>query len=111
MRAALLVIAACTRPPAAGAPCDTVGIHLYQISRDALATTPVDEATRRALTAELPRIRDAIVHSCVDTDFPPSVRTCMATAADHPAFVACETALTEAQRRAIARAAGEIYPR
>jgi hypothetical protein len=94
----ILLLAACASTPDSAPPCTTVGGHFYQIARDALAATPVDDPTRKTLTGELDRERTAIVTKCRDAAWRASVRTCMTRAADQASFVACEGELTEAER-------------
>jgi len=99
VRVLLLLAAACaSAPESAPPPCTAVGGHVYLLAKTALAKTPVDAQTRATLESELPALRDTVVARCRDTAWPGSVRQCMAAATDHPAFVACEDALTEAQR-------------
>ena len=96
-----------------GAPaCEAVAGRFYALATGELATAPaVDPATARAVSDQLPAMRDALKDSCKDNAWSAEVRTCMAGAADHAAMQACETQLTAAQRAALESAShGEAAP-
>ena len=63
---------------------------------------PTDEV-RRAVTVQLPAMRDSLVHVCTEGAWSAAVRTCLVAASDRTAFEACEQQLTEDQRRALDR--------
>jgi hypothetical protein len=103
----LIVLAggACGRRGDGAASCPVVGGHMFLLARDALATATVDDETRRQVADQLPAMRDALAQVCADDHWAGSVRDCMSRAPDHAAFVACEQALTDAQRAGLDRAA------
>jgi hypothetical protein len=109
MRAALLVIVlatgACGHAGDPAPACTAVAGRMFQIARDALGSATVDDATRRQVSDQLPAMRDALAEVCAHDNWAPSVRACLASAADHAAFEACEQALTDAQRAGLDRAA------
>jgi len=72
--------------------------------QDDLAHTKVDDQLARAVNDQLPAMRDSLVAVCKETKFTVAVRSCLTQAVDHTAFAACETQLTEDQRRALDRA-------
>jgi len=101
---ASLTLAACNRKRADDAPCATVGARLFTLASDDLAKATVEPATRRAVSDQLPAMRDALVAACTDGAWPAAARTCMANAVDHGAFQTCQQQLTDAQRQALDRA-------
>jgi hypothetical protein len=116
MRASLLLVlalaCACGKKHADDAPCGTVASRLFMIAKDDLAKATVDSATRRAVADQLPAMRDALTQVCTDGAWTTQVRNCMANAADHAAFQACQTQMTDDQRRGLDRAArGETSSR
>ncbi|MBA3397594.1 MAG: hypothetical protein H0T89_33530 [Deltaproteobacteria bacterium] len=100
-----LAVGACKRDPAAAPPCGAVGSKLLVIARNNLdgGKAQHDDTTRRAVLAQLPAMRDALVHACEDTRWSEGVRRCMVAAVDHSAFEACRAQLTDAQRQALER--------
>jgi len=75
------------------------------LAKDDLEHKTVDDATRRAVEAQLPAMRDSIVHVCTDSKWGGGVRTCLVDANDRVAFEACEQQLTDVQRQALDRSA------
>jgi hypothetical protein len=56
-------------------------------------------------------MRDSLATACSDSQWTEQVRRCLHAAGDHVGLETCEQALTEAQRRALDRAArGETDP-
>ena len=103
-----LLIAACVgacHRGGDGASCETVAGAFQAMARSELDAAKVDEATRRAVSEQIPAMRDSLVAVCKDGSWSVQVRDCMAKAADHAALQLCETQLTDDQRRAIAKAA------
>ena len=111
---ALLVVSqiACKRDPNAPPPCGAVGTKLFVLARADLEKdkTKYDEATRRAVMAQLPAMRDSLVNACTDTKWSDAVRRCMVDAPDHLAFEGCQQQLTDAQRQALDRASAKTPP-
>nr|HEX4314277.1 hypothetical protein [Kofleriaceae bacterium] len=107
---AFVVLAACSRGGGDGAPaCPSIGARFFQIARDELAASSVDDATRRGVADQLPAMRDALAQSCADSAWPADIRSCLADAADRVAFTACESRLDPAALRALDLAArGQI---
>jgi len=109
---ALAGLGACGRDPTAAPPCGAVAARFMFLAEQDLEQTSVDEATRRAVRAQLPAMRDSLAAACSDTQWSDGVRRCLHAAADHAAFEACQRDLTEAQRRALDVAArGGADPR
>jgi hypothetical protein len=101
---AVLVAAACNRS-ADGPACGAVGSKFMLLAKDDLEHKGADEATRRAIEAQLPAMRDSIAHVCTDAKWSAAVRKCLVDANDRVAFESCEQQLTDAQRQALDRAA------
>jgi hypothetical protein len=99
-----LACAACSRKPKDVASCGTVASRLFTIARDELAKATVDATTRRAVSDQLPAMRDALTQACTDDAWPVQARNCMANAADHLAFQTCQQQLTDDQRHRLDRA-------
>ena len=75
------------------------------LAKDDLEHKKVDEAVHRAVEAQLPAMRDSIVHVCTDSKWTSAVRKCLVDANDRVAFEACEQQLTDAQRQALDKSA------
>lgn len=72
----------------------------------------VDEASRRAVRATLPAMRDSLATACADSQWSEQVRRCLHAAGTPVGFETCQQGLTEDQRRFLDRAArGEAQPR
>jgi len=97
----VLVCAACHGKARDDAPCGTVANRLYTMAREDLARATVDPSTRRAVTDQLPAIRDALTQICTDGKWSTQVRNCMVSAGDQLALQACQAQLTDEQRRAL----------
>lgn len=107
-----LIASGCGKKRKDDAPCGTVASRLFTIAKDDLGKATVDPATRKAVADQLPAMRDALTQICTDGAWSTQVRNCMANAVDHAAFQACQTQLTDDQRRGLDRAArGETTPR
>jgi hypothetical protein len=85
--------------------CESVAANFQKIARTELEAAKVDDATRRDVADQIPAMRDSLVAVCRDGTWSAQVRECMAKAADHVALQACETGLSDDQRRAIDKAA------
>ena len=108
LRAALLVVivlAGCKRDPDAAPPCGAVAAKFLYLAERDLGQAAVDDASRRAVRAQLPVMRDSLAAACSDTQWSAEVRRCLHAAEDHLGFETCQQALTEDQRRALDRAA------
>ena len=84
-------------------PCAAVGAKLVVLAQADLDKATLDETTRRLVLDQLPAMRDTLVNVCSETQWEPSVRTCMVEATDHAGFEACECALNSTQREALER--------
>jgi hypothetical protein len=100
-----VALGACGKKPKNDAPCGSVASRMFTIARDELGSATVDPATRRAVADQLPAMRDALTQVCTDGAWTTQVRNCMANASDHAAFQACQTQMTDEQRRGLDRAA------
>jgi hypothetical protein len=102
---ALALFATSCRGKSEAPPCTTVASQFFVIATGDLAKATVDPATSRAVTDQLPAMRDALATVCKDGAWSAAVRTCMAAATDHAGLQACEVQLTDDQRRGLDRAA------
>jgi hypothetical protein len=84
--------------------CEAVGAQFATIARADLTAAKADEATERAVSDQIPALRDSLVAVCKDGKWSQAIRDCLAKAADHPAILACEAGLTDDQRKAIDKA-------
>jgi hypothetical protein len=103
--AILIAFLAACRGAAQDAPCGIAAGRFFTIAKDELATSKVDDATRRAVEDQLPAMRDGLERACKDDAWTATVRNCIANAPDHVALQQCEQQLTETQRRGLDRAA------
>jgi len=90
-----------------GAPnCGDVGAQFLVLAHGEItAATPApDAATQRALRAQLPAMRDSLVHQCTDAKWSEEVRRCLTDATTAAAFETCQTRLTDDQRRSLGSA-------
>jgi hypothetical protein len=96
---------ACGRGAGDGAPaCGAVAARFVDIARHELANAKLDEATGRAVTDQLPAMRDSLAQACADGRWAAAVRQCLVQASDHAGFETCEQQLTDEQRRDLERA-------
>ena len=102
---ALVGSGGCRRGAKDAPSCGAVGAKFLALAKGDLARTTPSDAMRRAVLDQLPAMRDSIVAVCTESRWTEAVRACLVQAADHVAFEACELQLTEAQRRALDRAA------
>jgi hypothetical protein len=102
--AAVLAVAACRGAADPGPPCSAVGARFLDLARFDLGQAKVDDATRRAVTDQLPAMRDALVQACADGRWSAAARSCLVAAADHVGFEGCEQRLSDEQRRDLDRA-------
>ena len=102
--AAALGSAGCRRGADDGPPCGAVAARFLDLARRDLVQSRADDATARAVTDQLPAMRDTLAQSCSDGRWSAAVRTCLVQAGDHVAFEACERQLTDEQRRDLDRA-------
>lgn len=110
--AAAAAAGACRRDPDAAPPCGSIAAHFMYLAEEGLARSGIDDASRRAVRAQLPAMRDSLATACTDTQWSEQVRRCLHAAGDHVGFETCQQGLTEAQRRALDRAArNETDPR
>ena len=102
---ALLGLLAACRGAAGDAPpaCGAVAANFIEIARYELAHATSDAATVRAVSAQLPAMRDALAQACTDGKWSPATRKCLVHANDHPGFEACEQQLSDEQRRYLDR--------
>lgn len=105
LAAVAALMAGCRRDPDAAPPCGAVAAHFLYLAGEDLARADVDEAGRRAVRAQLPAMRDSLAAACAASQWTEQVRRCLHAAVDHAAFETCQQGLTEAQRRALDRAA------
>jgi hypothetical protein len=104
--------AGCRHQKRDDAPCATVASRMFVLTRDDLGSASVDPATRRAVSDQLPAMRDSLTQICTDGKWSTQVRNCMANAPDHVAIQACQQGLTDEQRRQLELASrGETTPR
>jgi hypothetical protein len=58
----------------------------------------LDDAIRRAVTEQLPAMRDSLTRLCTEGAWSSPARECMVHAADHAGLQACESQLSADQR-------------
>lgn len=106
----LLIVAAACRAKADGPPCGAVAGRFFTIARADLGNATIEPVTRRAVSDQLPAMRDSLASACSDGAWSTAVRTCMVNASDHVALQAEQT-LSDDQRRGLDRAArGDTSP-
>jgi hypothetical protein len=88
----------------AAPPCSAVAARFMDIARHELASAKVDEATSRAVSDQLPAMRDALAGACSDGTWGESLRNCLVHASDRGGFETCEQQLSDEQRRDLDRA-------
>src|SRR5262245_23958971 len=103
--AALVALGTACRSPDAAPSCGAVAAHFMYIAEQDLLKASVDDASRRAVRAQLPAMRDSLATACADSQWSAQVRRCLHAANDHIGFETCQRELTEEQRRALDRAA------
>jgi hypothetical protein len=102
---ALLPASAACNKSSDGPACGAVGAKFIALAKDDLEHKGVSEEVRRAVEAQLPAMRDSLVHACSDGKWAGAVRQCLVAANDRVAFEACEQQLTDPQRQALDRSA------
>jgi hypothetical protein len=85
-------------------PCGAVAAKFLEIAKYDLASARVDEATARAVSDQLPAIRDALAQACTEGNWSDATRKCLVRANDHAGVEMCEQQLTDEQRRDLDRA-------
>ena len=107
----LLIVAAACHAKSDGPSCGAVAGRFFTIARADLGNATVEPETRRAVSDQLPAMRDSLASACSDGAWSSAVRTCMVNASDHAALQACEQTLSDDQRRGLDRAArGDTSP-
>ena len=106
VRAAICLLLVACRGGAGDAapPCSAVAAKFLEIARFDLASAQVDEATARAVTDQLPAMRDALSQACTGGKWSAATRNCLVHANDHAGFELCEQQLTDEQRLDLDRA-------
>ncbi|HET9623174.1 MAG TPA: hypothetical protein VFP84_17495 [Kofleriaceae bacterium] len=92
--------AAGTDPPPT---CGVVAARFLDLARRDLEAAKVDEASSRAVKAQLPAMRDALARACNEGKWSEATRRCLVRANDHIGLEACEQELTDEQRRDLDR--------
>jgi len=87
----------------AAPPCSAVAAKFLEIAKYDLKNAKVDEATARAVTDQLPAMRDALAQACTEGTWSAATRGCLVRANDHAGIEACEQQLTDEQRRDLDR--------
>ena len=102
----LVILAGACRGGAGDAapPCSAVAARFLEIAKYDLKNAKVDEATARAVTDQLPAMRDALAQACTEGRWSAATRGCLVRANDHAGVEACEQQLTDEQRRDLDRA-------
>lgn len=106
VRTALCLLLVACRGGAGDAapPCSAVAAKFLEIAKADLASAKVEEATSRAVTDQLPAMRDSLAQACTEGKWSAATRTCLVHANDHVGFETCEQQLTDEQRRDLDRA-------
>jgi hypothetical protein len=97
----LFALLACHGGGSDGPPCSAVGGNFFLVAHGELEHGDFDDAIRRAVTAQLPAMRDSLTQLCTDGAWSRGVRECMVRAPDHAGLQACESQLTGDQRAAL----------
>ena len=100
----LLCVTACRGRGDGAPPCSAVAARFVDIARHELANAKLDESTGRAVTDQLPAMRDSLSQACTDGRWSAGVRQCLVQANDHAGFETCEQQLTDEQRGDLERA-------
>ena len=87
----------------AAPPCSAVAAKFLEIAKYDLKNAKVDEDTARAVTDQLPAMRDALAQACTEGTWSAATRGCLVRANDHAGIEACEQQLTDEQRRDLDR--------
>src|SRR5262245_66113521 len=77
--------------------CTAVAARFVDIARHELANAKLDDASARAVTDQLPAMRDSLAQACTDGGWGVGPRQCLVRASDHAGFEACEQQLTDEQ--------------
>jgi hypothetical protein len=88
----------------AAPPCSAAAARFVEIAKHDLTSARVDESTSRAVSDQLPAMRDALAHACTEGKWSAATRACLVHANDHEDFESCEQQLTDEQRRDLDRA-------
>ena len=95
----------------AAPPCGAVAAKFVDIAKYELASARPDDATQRAVSDQLPAMRDALAQACADGKWSAETRKCLVRANDHVGFESCEQQLTDGQRGDLDRASrGTLSP-
>jgi hypothetical protein len=101
----LVLIVACRGGAGdAAPPCSAVAAKFVEIAKYELAQAKPDDATSRAVSDQLPAMRDALAQACTDGKWSGETRKCLVRANDHVGFESCEQQLTDGQRGDLQRA-------
>ena len=101
MRILLVLALVACRGGGDGPPCSAVGGNFFVIAHGELEHAQVDDQIRRAVTEQLPAMRDSLAQLCTDGAWARAARECMVHAADHAGLQVCEAQLTADQRAAL----------
>lgn len=82
-------------------PCSAGAAKFVEIAKFELANARPDDATSRAVTDQLPAMRDALAQACTEGKWSAATRKCLVHANDHDDLEACEQQLTDEQRRGL----------
>src|SRR5438552_18416221 len=80
---ALLVAGACRGRTDGAPPCGAVAARFVDIARHEVTKAKLDEATTRAVTDQLPAMRDSLSQACTEGKWSGRVRQCLVQASDH----------------------------
>jgi hypothetical protein len=97
----LVLFVACHAHASDGPPCSAVAGSFFLIARGELEHAGVPDDVRRAVTEQLPAMRDSLAQLCTGDVWSAAARQCVVQAADHAALQACEAGLTADQRAAL----------
>jgi hypothetical protein len=88
----------------AAPPCSAVAARFLDLARTDLASAKLDDVMARAVTDQLPAMRDSLAQACTDGSWSAATRNCLVHASDRVGFETCEQQLTDEQRRDLDRA-------
>ncbi|MGE0869097.1 MAG: hypothetical protein AB7P03_11050 [Kofleriaceae bacterium] len=101
--ASTVTLAGCGNKRSDVPSCGDVGKRFLTLAHAGIERAKPDSQTERAVTDQLPAMRDSLVRACTDTAWSAEVRKCLVSASDDVRFAACESQLTDDQRRALDR--------
>ncbi len=102
-----LVCGACKQRPGQAPPCNAVAAAVVKQARLEISAAKLSPADAHMATDQLSPLGDALANACDRDNWSAPARACLASATSVAAATACQAQLTDAQRQALAQAAGK----